>query len=59
MKLSQNQIKEKTLNDRNYRKLASDMNNMTIEEAREAEVAFNEELQIFREIASMRREVED
>ena len=49
------QKKEKPTENRNEQGTAKTTNNMTIEEAREAERTFNEELRIFRKVTEMNR----
>ena len=49
------QKKEKSTENRNEQGTAKTTNNMTIEEAREAERTFNEELRIFRKVTEMNR----
>ena len=49
------QKKEKSTENRNEQGTAKTTNNMTIEEAREAERIFNEELRIFRKVTEMNR----
>ncbi len=45
--------------EKERRKAAGNTGDMTIEEAREAEKAFNEELEIFKEVARMNRKAKD
>lgn len=49
------QKNEKSTENRNEQSPAKTTNNMTIEEAREAEKAFNEELEIFKKAAEVNR----
>ena len=56
MKATRNlQKTEKATKNRNEQNPAKTTNTMTIEEAREAEKAFNEELEIFKEATRLNR----
>lgn len=56
MKTTRNlQKTEKAKKNRNEQNQAKAINDMTIEEAREAEKAFNEELEIFKEVTRLNR----
>lgn len=48
-------LQEKTTKNRNEQNPAKTSNDMTIEEAREAEKAFNKELEIFKEVTRLNR----
>ena len=56
MKATRNlQKTEKATKNRNEQTPAKTSNDMTIEEAREAEKAFNKELEIFKEVTRLNR----
>ena len=48
-------LQEKTTKNRNEQNPAKTSNDMTIEEAREAEKVFNKELEIFKEVTRLNR----
>ena len=50
---------EKATKNRNEQNPAKTTNTMTIEEAREAEKAFNEELEIFKEATRLNRKLKE